>query len=157
MSYNHLGNNDGKNLSAPAQFKSKEISKSNVVDDMVAANHLLYSKPGNRNPYNVAIKPFLTVFVNSGETPDHCVVIKYVPHVGDSKRALDEYSSELMLGGESTIVVHNTCEDSLLAAPIIVDLVVIAELCQRISFKVRLLRFFFEILIFPFRLAAFNF
>ena len=44
-SYNHLGNNDGKNLSAPHTFRSKEISKSNVVDDMVAANHLLY-KPG---------------------------------------------------------------------------------------------------------------
>lgn len=41
-SYNHLGNNDGKNLSAPHTFRSKEISKSNVVDDMVAANHLLY-------------------------------------------------------------------------------------------------------------------
>lgn len=33
--YNHLGNNDGHNLSAPAQFRSKEISKSSVVDDMV--------------------------------------------------------------------------------------------------------------------------
>ncbi len=64
------------------------------------------------------------------------MVIKYVPHVGDSKRAMDEYVSELMLGGASTIAVHNVCEDSLLAAPIIVDLVVLAELCQRISFKV---------------------
>ena len=41
-SYNHLGNNDGKNLSAPQQFRSKEISKSNVVDDMVAANQILF-------------------------------------------------------------------------------------------------------------------
>lgn len=41
-SYNHLGNNDGKNLSAPAQFRSKEISKASVVDDMVASNSLLY-------------------------------------------------------------------------------------------------------------------
>ena len=31
-SYNHLGNNDGANLSAPAQFRSKEISKSSVVE-----------------------------------------------------------------------------------------------------------------------------
>ena len=38
VSYNHLGNNDGKNLSAPEQFRSKEISKSNVVDDMVDSN-----------------------------------------------------------------------------------------------------------------------
>merc|ERR1712146_765812 len=36
VSYNHLGNNDGKNLSSPMCFRSKEISKSNVVDDMVA-------------------------------------------------------------------------------------------------------------------------
>lgn len=62
VSYNHLGNNDGKNLSAPQQFRSKEISKSNVVDDMVAANHLLYDKKTN-------------------EHPDHVVVIKYVPFV----------------------------------------------------------------------------
>ncbi len=83
VSYNHLGNNDGKNLSAPQQFRSKEvffslfvnhsfsskaknlletqISKSNVVDDMVESNPVLY-KPG--------------------EKPDHTVVIKYVPYVG---------------------------------------------------------------------------
>jgi myo-inositol-1-phosphate synthase len=44
VSYNHLGNNDGKNLSAPSQFRSKEISKSNVVDDMVASNRILFDK-----------------------------------------------------------------------------------------------------------------
>ena len=44
-SYNHLGNNDGCNLSAEHQFRSKEISKSSVVDDIVAANHLLYRPP----------------------------------------------------------------------------------------------------------------
>lgn len=52
VSYNHLGNNDGKNLSAPLQFRSKEISKSNVVDDMVASNSVLYQPE---------------------EKPDHCV------------------------------------------------------------------------------------
>ena len=45
VSYNHLGNNDGMNLSAPQTFRSKEISKSNVVDDMVASNSILYA-PG---------------------------------------------------------------------------------------------------------------
>ena len=64
------------------------------------------------------------------------IVIKYVPYVGDSKRAMDEYTSEIMMGGHNTIAVHNTCEDSLLAAPIILDLVVLSELSQRISFKV---------------------
>uniref|UniRef100_A0A3B1KHM9 inositol-3-phosphate synthase n=2 Tax=Astyanax mexicanus TaxID=7994 RepID=A0A3B1KHM9_ASTMX len=113
VSYNHLGNNDGMNLSAPQQFRSKEISKSNVVDDMVQSNPVLY-KPG--------------------EKPDHCVVIKYVPYVGDSKRAMDEYTSEIMMGGTNTIALHNTCEDSLLASPIILDLVILTELCQRITF-----------------------
>lgn len=114
VSYNHLGNNDGKNLSAPKQFRSKEISKSNVVDDMVGSNDVLY---------------------RPGEKPDHVVVIKYVPAVGDSKRAMDEYISEICMGGHNTIVVHNTCEDSLLAAPIILDLAILAELSSRISVK----------------------
>lgn len=115
VSYNHLGNNDGYNLSAPQQFRSKEISKSNVVDDMVNSNQVLYGQGQSH--------------------PDHTVVIKYVPYVGDSKRALDEYISELMLGGRNTIVVHNTCEDSLLASPIIIDLAILAELCTRVTFR----------------------
>lgn len=63
------------------------------------------------------------------------VVIKYVPYVADSKRAMDEYTSEIFMGGRNTIVMHNTCEDSLLAAPIILDLVILAELITRIRFK----------------------
>jgi len=39
----------------------EQISKSNVVDDMVESNQVLYK---------------------DGEKPDHCVVIKYVPYVG---------------------------------------------------------------------------
>merc|ERR1719192_3201924 len=35
----------------------------------------------------------------------------------------------------NTIVMHNTCEDSLLAAPIIVDLVILTELCERIFYQ----------------------
>ena len=114
VSYNHLGNNDGLNLSAPQTFRSKEISKSNVVDDMVESNAILYK---------------------AGEHPDHLVVIKYIPTVGDSKRAMDEYTSEIFMRGTNTIVMHNTCEDSLLAAPIILDLVILAELCTRIQLK----------------------
>lgn len=61
--------------------------------------------------------------------------VQYVPYVGDSKRAMDEYTSEIFMGGRNTIVMHNTCEDSLLAAPLILDLVLLAELCTRIQFK----------------------
>lgn len=73
---------------------------------------------------------------NSEEHPDHCVVIKYIPNVGDSKRAMDEYTSDLMMGAKNTLVIHNTCEDSMLASPLILDLVIIAEICERITFKV---------------------
>ncbi|KAG0638017.1 hypothetical protein HOY80DRAFT_888515 [Tuber brumale] len=113
-SYNHLGNNDGRNLSEHKTFRSKEISKSNVVDDMVEANSVLYKK---------------------GEHPDHTVVIKYMPAVGDSKRALDEYYGEIFLGGHQTISMSNVCEDSLLASPLILDLALIAELMTRITWK----------------------
>lgn len=113
-SYNHLGNNDGKNLSSHKQFRSKEISKSNVVDDMVEANSVLYKK---------------------GEHPDHTVVIKYMPAVGDNKRALDEYYAEIFLGGHQTISIFNVCEDSLLASPLIIDLVVVAEMMTRIQWR----------------------
>ena len=115
-SYNHLGNNDGRNLSSPAQFRSKEITKSNVVDDMVASNKVLYKE---------------------GEHPDHCIVIKYMPYVGDSKRAMDEYTSEIFMGGHNTLVIHNTCEDSLLAAPLIYDLVILCELMERVEYKTK--------------------
>lgn len=75
------------------------------------------------------------ILYKDDEHPDHVVVIKYVPYVGDSKRAMDEYTSEIMMGGHNTLVIHNTCEDSLLAAPLILDLVVVAELCARIKVK----------------------
>jgi myo-inositol-1-phosphate synthase len=112
-SYNHLGNNDGMNLSSQKQFRSKEISKSNVVDDMVAANNVLYK---------------------DGEHPDHCVVIKYMPAVGDDKRALDDYA-EIFLDGHQTISLFNVCEDSLLASPLIIDLVLVTEMMTRVQWK----------------------
>lgn len=115
-SYNHLGNNDGYNLSAPKQFRSKEISKSSVVDDMIKSNHILYNE-------------------KLGDKVDHCIVIKYVPAVGDSKVAMDEYHSELMLGGHNTVSIHNVCEDSLLATPLIIDLVVMTEFLSRVQYR----------------------
>ena len=71
----------------------------------------------------------------SDNSSDQQVVIKYVPYVGDSKRAMHEYTSEICMGGHNTVVLHNTCEDSLLAAPIILDLIILAELCERIKVK----------------------
>ncbi|KAL0378468.1 UNVERIFIED_CONTAM: Inositol-3-phosphate synthase [Sesamum radiatum] len=107
VSYNHLGNNDGMNLSAPQTFRSKEISKSNVVDDMVASNGILYEP---------------------GEHPDHVVVIKQESngrvHIGDIHGREKHHSFAQYLRGLS-----------LLAAPIILDLVLLAELSTRIQLK----------------------
>jgi myo-inositol-1-phosphate synthase len=150
-SYNHLGNNDGHNLSSQRQFRSKEISKSSVVDDMVAANHLLYktkaeveAEQGATFPISGGLRTHIVALGPStdknakevqGEHPDHVVVIKYVPAVGDSKRAIDEYYSEIMGGGRSTINIFNECEDSLLATPLILDLTILAELLTRIKYR----------------------
>ncbi|KAF8504692.1 inositol-3-phosphate synthase [Russula emetica] len=133
-SYNHLGNNDGRNLSSQRQFRSKEISKSSVVDDMVAANHLLYKTKAEVEAEQGASIGEKVKDVK-GEHPDHVVVIKYVPAVGDSKRAIDEYYSEIMGGGRSTINIFNECEDSLLATPLILDLTILAELLTRIKYR----------------------
>ncbi|VDK18776.1 unnamed protein product [Anisakis simplex] len=81
---------------------------------MVNANEILYKK---------------------GEKPDHTIVIKYVPFVGDSKRAMDEYICSIFMGGHQTFAIHNTCEDSLLAAPLILDLAIITELASRIQYR----------------------
>ena len=74
VSYNHLGNNDGKNLQDDKCFLSKKISKGGVLADAVQSNKILYPSGDDHEI-------------------DHEVVIKYIPFVGDSKRALDEYSS----------------------------------------------------------------
>lgn len=114
VSYNHLGNNDGKNLSSESQFKSKETSKKSCTDDIINSNTLLYPDGGH---------------------PDHEIIIKYVPSAGDSKKAIDEYVSEIFLGGRQTWSIYNVCEDSLLAVPIILDLILLTELLERIQWK----------------------
>ena len=114
VSYNHLGNNDGLNLDESEQFKSKEMTKKNVIDDIIEENPELFKD----------------------SKPDHCVVIKYIPSVGDSKRAMDEYYNKLFLDGRQTFAIHNTCEDSLLAVPLILDIILFAEFFSRVKIKI---------------------
>ena len=115
VSYNHLGNNDGKNLSEDKCFQSKKISKAGVLDDAMKANQILYPEEKGLNKI------------------DHEVVIKYVPFVGDSKRAMDEYSSQIFMNGTNTISSYNVCEDSLLAVPLMYDMIVLGELFSRME------------------------
>jgi myo-inositol-1-phosphate synthase len=117
VSYNHLGNNDGLNLNSPKQFRSKEISKSDVINNIVGSNHILFPEG------------------EEFDKPDHTVVIKYVPHVKDDKRALDEYISEIFMSGEQVLSTYNICPDSLLAVPIMLDLVVFSEWMTRLKVR----------------------
>jgi myo-inositol-1-phosphate synthase len=113
VSYNHLGNNDGKNLSSKKQCKSKEISKKTVVDDVIDSNKILFPHRDNR--------------------PDHTVVIEYVPSAKDDKKAIDEYVCEIFMNGTQTINMNTVCPDSLLAVPVMYDLVVFSEWLSRVK------------------------
>ncbi|KAL7676567.1 hypothetical protein ACOME3_002819 [Neoechinorhynchus agilis] len=48
---------------------------------------------------------------------------------------MDEYYTEIACGGRHTLAIHNTCEDSLLAAPLILDLILLTELFSRMAFS----------------------
>jgi len=113
VSYNHLGNNDGNNLQEDKCFQSKKISKGGVLDDAIKSNKILYPE--------------------GDDQIDHEVVIKYVPFVQDSKRALDEYSSKIFMNGINTISSSNIREDSLLATPLMIDMIVLGELMTRMT------------------------
>ncbi|XVF28792.1 hypothetical protein REPUB_Repub15cG0062100 [Reevesia pubescens] len=69
-----------------------------------------------------SVVPNDEIIYELSQNPDHVVVIKYVPYVGDSKRAMDKYTSEIFMEDKNTIVMHSTTEDSLLAAPFILCL-----------------------------------
>ena len=58
-----------------------------------------------------------------------------MPAVGDQKVAMDDYTSELCMGGRNRLYVTNLCEDSLLASPLLLDLAILAELMTRISYR----------------------
>ncbi|SOV76762.1 inositol-3-phosphate synthase [Plasmodium reichenowi] len=156
VSYNHLGNNDGKNLSSDLQFYSKKVSKSNLICDYVRANENLYVD--DEKDTNVLVKKSLEYCEGdslnekgkvSADIEDDCtyveslekqkvnseIVIKYVPYVGDDKKAIDEYISEIFMNGKNTIVLYNICQDSMLASPILIDLILLVELSQRVFFK----------------------
>lgn len=116
VTYNHLGNNDMYQLTDEVMWKPKSASKSRVIEDIVDSNGLLYGTPN--------------------DSPDHVVVVKYVPFLGDSKRDISEYTSETWMDCQYTTIMHNECLDSALCAPLILDLVVLFELFSRVEYAV---------------------
>ena len=108
-STNILGNRDGEVLDAPENFRSKEVSKLGVLDTILQPD--LY--------------PELY-----GEI-DHVVRINYYPPRGDDKEGWDNIDIFGWLGYPMQIKVDFLCRDSILAAPIVLDLALFMDLAAR--------------------------
>ncbi|MBN1656655.1 MAG: inositol-3-phosphate synthase [Deltaproteobacteria bacterium] len=113
FSSNILGNRDGEVLDDPESFKAKEVSKLGVLETILQPEL-------NRNLY--------------GEMY-HKVRIEYYPPRGDQKEGWDNIDIFGWLGYPMQIKVNFLCRDSILAAPIVLDLVLFMDLAQRAGFS----------------------
>jgi len=109
FSTNILGNRDGEVLDDPASFKTKEVSKLSVLKDILSPEQHpeLYSD----------------IY--------HKVNINYYPPRGDNKESWDNIDIFGWLGYEMQIKINFLCRDSILAAPIVLDLALFLDLAQR--------------------------
>jgi myo-inositol-1-phosphate synthase len=108
-STNILGNRDGEVLDDPESFKSKEVSKLGVLE------HIL--------------QPHLYPDLYQGF--HHVVRINYYPPRGDNKEGWDNIDIKGWLGYPMQIKVDFLCRDSILAAPIVLDLALFMDLAHR--------------------------
>ena len=108
-STNILGNRDGEVLDDPENFKTKEVSKLGVLDTILQPS----------------VYPDLY-----GEI-DHVVRINYYPPRGDNKEGWDNIDIFGWLGYPMQIKIDFLCRDSILAAPIVLDLALFLDLAQR--------------------------
>jgi myo-inositol-1-phosphate synthase len=108
-STNILGNRDGEVLDDPESFKSKEVSKLGVLE------HIL--------------QPHL--YPDLYEGFHHVVRINYYPPRGDNKEGWDNIDIFGWLGYPMQIKIDFLCRDSILAAPIVLDLALFMDLASR--------------------------
>jgi len=108
-STNILGNRDGEVLEDPESFKSKEVTKLGVLD------HILQPE----------LYPDLYGHF------DHVVRINYYPPRGDNKEGWDNIDIVGWLGYPMQIKVNFLCRDSILAAPIVLDLALFMDFASR--------------------------
>jgi len=109
FSTNILGNRDGEVLDDPMSFKSKEVSKKGALDYIFQPDS-----------YPDLYKDLY-----------HKVRINYYPPRGDAKEGWDNIDIFGWMGYKMQIKVDFLCRDSILAAPIVLDLVLFADLAQR--------------------------
>ena len=108
-STNILGNRDGEVLDDPDSFKSKEVSKLGVLEHILQP-HLYPDLYGHYS---------------------HVVRINYYPPRGDNKEGWDNIDIFGWLGYPMQIKIDFLCRDSILAAPIVLDLALFLDLAQR--------------------------
>lgn len=109
FSANILGNRDGLVLEDPQAFEAKRVSKTTVLDDICSAQEYpgLYS------------------------SIEHLVKINYFGPRGDNKEAWDSVDLFGWLGYPMQIKINFQCRDSILAAPLALDLLLLTDLAAR--------------------------
>ncbi|MFL5261630.1 MAG: inositol-3-phosphate synthase [Anaeromyxobacteraceae bacterium] len=113
FSTNILGNRDGEVLDDAASFKTKEVSKLGVLDEILNA------------------KRYPELY---GDI-DHKVTIHYYPPRGDNKEGWDAIDIKGWLGYGMSIKINFQCRDSILAAPLVLDLALLGDLAKRAGEK----------------------
>jgi myo-inositol-1-phosphate synthase len=108
-STNILGNRDGEVLDDPESFKTKEESKKSVLDYILQPN----------------------LYPDLYEKLCHVVRINYYPPRGDNKEGWDNIDLFGWLGYPMQLKVNFLCRDSILAAPIVLDVALFLDLAKR--------------------------
>lgn len=109
FSSNILGNRDGEVLDDPESFRAKEETKSGVLDSILQPE----------------------VYPDLYEDYYHKVRINYYPPRGDSKEGWDNIDITGWLGYPMQIKIDFLCRDSILAAPLVLDLALFLDLARR--------------------------
>lgn len=109
FSTNILGNRDGLVLDEPANFRTKEVSKLSTLETILKAE----DQPDLYTDYY------------------HKVRINYYPPRNDEKEAWDNIDIFGWMGYPMQIKINFLCRDSILAAPVCLDLVLLSDLAQR--------------------------
>jgi len=108
-STNILGNRDGEVLDDPESFKTKEESKKSVLDYILQPN----------------------LYPDLYEKLCHVVRINYYPPRGDNKEGWDNIDLFGWLGYPMQLKINFLCRDSILAAPIVLDVALFLDLAKR--------------------------
>jgi myo-inositol-1-phosphate synthase len=113
FSTNILGNRDGEVLDEPGSFRSKEVTKSSALE------HIL-----QKDLYPDLYSQYF-----------HKVRIEYYPPRGDAKEGWDNIDIFGWLGYPMQIKINFLCRDSILAAPLVLDIVLFLDLAQRVGMR----------------------